>query len=142
VIAALSSSERDAEDINDYRGLFWRRPVLATVFTAMLFSLAGIPLTAGFLGKFYTVAAGANSSIWTLLVVLVVTSTIGLFYYLRVVVAVFSTEKVPTEAERPLPAVPALGGVTLAALAFVLVWLGVYPHIILNAIRSAMSGLF
>jgi NADH-quinone oxidoreductase subunit N len=142
VIAALSSSGRDAEDIEDYRGLFWRRPVLATVFTAMLFSLAGIPLTAGFLGKFYTVAAGANSAIWTLIFVLVVTSVIGLFYYLRVVVALFATERVPTDAERPLPAVPALGGVTLAALGFVLIWLGVFPHAILNAIQSAMSGLF
>jgi NADH-quinone oxidoreductase subunit N len=142
VIAALSTSERDAEDIEDYRGLFWRRPVLATIFTAMLFSLAGIPLTAGFLGKFYTIAAGANSSIWVLLFVLVITSVIGLFYYLRVVVALFATEKIPTDAEHPLPAVPAMGGVTLGVLAFVLVWMGVYPHVILNAIRTAMSGLF
>jgi NADH-quinone oxidoreductase subunit N len=107
----------------------------------MLLSLAGIPLTAGFLGKFYTVAAATSSSIWLLIFVLVVSSTIGLFYYLRVVVAIFATENVPTDAEKPLPAVPALGGATLAALAFVLVWLGVYPHIILNAIQSAMSSL-
>jgi NADH-quinone oxidoreductase subunit N len=142
VISALSSSEHEAEDIDDYRGLFWRRPVLATVFTAMLFSLAGIPLTAGFLGKFYTIAAGANSSIWVLIFTLVVGSTIGLFYYLRVVVALFATERVPGLAERQLPAVPAMGGLSLAALSFVLIWLGVYPQIILNAIRAAMSGLF
>jgi NADH-quinone oxidoreductase subunit N len=141
VVAALSSSGRDAEDIADYRGLFWRRPVLGTIFTAMLLSLAGIPLTAGFLGKFYTVAAATSSSIWLLIFVLVVSSTIGLFYYLRVVVSIFATENVPTDAEKPLPAIPALGGATLAALAFVLVWLGVYPHIILNAIQSAMSSL-
>ena len=142
VITVLSSSDRDAEDIEDYRGLFWRRPVLATVFTAMLFSLAGIPLTAGFLGKFYTVAAATNSSIWVLIFVLVVASAIGLFYYLRVVVAMFSTERVPGLPERTLPAVPAMGGLSLAALSFVLIWLGVYPHVILNAIRAAMSGLF
>jgi NADH-quinone oxidoreductase subunit N len=141
VIAALSSSQRDAEDIDDYRGLFWRRPVLATIFTAMIFSLAGIPLTAGFLGKFYTIYAGANSSMWTLLIVLVVTSVIGLFYYLRVVVALFATEEIPSDAEHPLPAVPATGGFTLAVLAFVLIWMGVYPHVILNAIRTAMSVL-
>lgn len=142
VISALSSSGGDAEDIEHYRGLFWRRPVLGIVFTAMLFSLAGIPLTAGFLGKFYTVAAGANSSIWVLIFVLVATSGIGLFYYLRVVVAIFATEPVPGQPERILPAVPAMGGVSLAALSFMLIWLGVYPHVILNAIRAAMSGLF
>ncbi len=143
VIAALSSSGRDAEEIEDYRGLFWRRPVLAVVFTAMLFSLAGIPLTAGFLGKFYTVAAGASAAIWSLIFVLVVTSAIGLFYYLRVVVALYATEPAPDEAERPpLPAVPAMGGLTLAALTGVLIWLGVYPQVVLNAIRAAMSALF
>jgi NADH-quinone oxidoreductase subunit N len=142
VIAVLSASGRDAEDIEDYRGLFWRRPGLATVFTVMLFSLAGIPLTAGFLGKFYTVAAGTNSSIWVLIFVLVATSVIGLFYYLRVVVALFATEHIPSDAERPLPVVPAMGGVTLGVLALALIWLGVYPHVILHAIQSAMSGIF
>ena len=142
VITALSSSEHEAEDIEDYRGLFWRRPALAIVFTAMLFSLAGIPLTAGFLGKFYTIAAGTNSSIWLLIFVLVAASAIGLFYYLRIVVAMFATERVPGVAERQLPAVPAMAGFSLAALSFLLIWLGVYPQVILDAIRSAMSGLF
>ncbi len=142
VITALSSSGRDAEDIEDYRGLFWRRPIIATIFTAMLFSLAGIPLTAGFLGKFYTVAAGANSSLWSMIFVLVVASVIGVFYYLRVVVAIFATENVPSDAERPLPAVHAVGGFTLCALAVVLIWLGVFPHPVLDAIHRAMSGLF
>src|SRR5580700_656230 len=47
-LMALSSGARDAETFEDVRGLFWRRPVLASVFTAMILSLAGIPLTAGF----------------------------------------------------------------------------------------------
>ena len=58
----------------------------------MLLSLAGIPLTAGFLAKFYVVAAGASSALWTLILVLVVTSGIGVYYYLRVIVAIFSGE--------------------------------------------------
>jgi NADH dehydrogenase/NADH:ubiquinone oxidoreductase subunit G len=48
-----SSDSREAEDLADYRGLAWRRPWLAGLFTAMLLSLAGIPLTAGFIAKFY-----------------------------------------------------------------------------------------
>ena len=52
VVTLLSERRRDADLLDDYRGLFWRRPALALVFPVMLLSLAGIPLTAGFLGKF------------------------------------------------------------------------------------------
>ena len=62
VLATLSDKDRDAEQMDDYRGLFWTRPWTAAIFTAMLLSLAGIPLTAGFIGKFYIVAAGVNGS--------------------------------------------------------------------------------
>src|SRR5208282_2397565 len=52
IVTVLSTAEADADDLADYRGLFWRRPVLASVFTAVLLSLAGIPATMGFVGKF------------------------------------------------------------------------------------------
>ena len=51
IVTVLSSSEDDAGDLEDYRGLFWRRPVIAVAFTVVLFSLAGILATMGFLGK-------------------------------------------------------------------------------------------
>lgn len=57
-VSVLSSSNSEPEQIEDYRGLFWRRLALAGMFTFLLLSLAGIPLTAGFIGKFYIVAAG------------------------------------------------------------------------------------
>jgi len=62
IVAVLSGSERDADDVEDYRGLFWRRPLLAGVFTAALLSLAGIPATMGFIGKFYVLTAGASAA--------------------------------------------------------------------------------
>ncbi len=89
VVTMLSTPGHEAETIEDYRGLFWRRPGLASGFTLMLLSLAGIPLTAGFVGKFWVLAAGASASAWVSVFVLVGASTIGLFYYLRVVVAMF-----------------------------------------------------
>jgi NADH-quinone oxidoreductase subunit N len=52
VISVLSNNESEPEQIDDYRGLFWRNPALAGVFTAMLLSLAGIPATTGFIGSF------------------------------------------------------------------------------------------
>jgi hypothetical protein len=53
VVTVLSSADAEAQEFDEYRGLFARRPWLRAVFTAMLLSLAGIPLTAGFVGKFY-----------------------------------------------------------------------------------------
>lgn len=142
VVALLSDGTREAERLEDYRGLFWRRPVIAAIFTMMLLSLAGIPLTAGFLGKFYVIAAGASSSIWALILILVVSSVIGLFYYLRIVVAVFSD--LPEAAGKMQPAafsLPMLGSYTVVVLAILLVWFGVYPSQLLTLIRAATNGL-
>ena len=142
VVSVLSDRAHEAERLEDYRGLFWRRPVLATVFTLMLLSLAGIPLTAGFLAKFYIIAAGASSSIWALIIILVVTSVIGLFYYLRIVVVVFSD--LPSEAEKIQPAaipLSLLGSYTLVVLAVLLIWFGVYPSQLLDVIRTAADTL-
>jgi NADH-quinone oxidoreductase subunit N len=137
VVAEMSGEDpaRDADQIADFQGLFWRRPALAGVFSAMLLSLAGIPLTAGFYAKFYVVAAGASSAIWALLVILVVTSAIGLFYYLRILVAMY--DRVP----RPMGELSRAGAAVLALLTGLLFWFGVYPSPLLAAIRNAVAGL-
>jgi NADH-quinone oxidoreductase subunit N len=133
VISVLSGKERDADDLADYRGLFWRRPVLASIFTVMLLSLAGIPLTAGFLAKFYVVATGVSGAAWVLVFVLVTTSVIGLFYYLRVLVTMYArTTEVFPDSSLFHPA-----GAVLIALTVLLVWFGVYPEVLLNLVRTA-----
>ncbi|HTR44151.1 MAG TPA: NADH-quinone oxidoreductase subunit N [Thermodesulfovibrionales bacterium] len=139
IVSILSGSERDADMMEDYRGLAFDRPWLAGAFTAMLLSLAGIPLTAGFIGKFYVAAAGAGSGLWTLLIMLVINSAIGLFYYLRILFALYSR---PQERAGGLPpAVPASfgGGFVLAVLTVLLFWLGVYPAPLIGMIQN-MSG--
>jgi NADH-quinone oxidoreductase subunit N len=137
VVTLLSGPARDADSIEDYRGLFWRRPVIALIFTISLLSLAGIPLTAGFIGKFYVLAAGASARIWVLVLTLVATSTIGLFYYLRVIVALYDTSsvRVPALEARDVP--PATGAV-LALLGGLIIWFGVYPQQLLELIRFAI----
>jgi NADH-quinone oxidoreductase subunit N len=144
-LLALSGGTRDAETFDDIRGLFWRRPLLASVFTAMILSLAGIPLTAGFLGKFYVVATGASAGAWTLLIVLIVSSTIGLVYYLRVIVAMFTTpEPSETGHEDTAAQRPAMGvtlGVVLTVLTSGLLFLGVHPEPLWTAIRTAAGAL-
>jgi NADH-quinone oxidoreductase subunit N len=139
-LLALSSGTREAETFDDIRGLFWRQPLVASVFTAMILSLAGIPLTAGFLGKFYVLAAGASATAWTLVIVLIVSSTIGLVYYLRIIVAMFTeSEHSGTSAERG--AVGIAPGVVLAVLTAALFVLGVYPGPFWDTIRAASAGL-
>jgi NADH-quinone oxidoreductase subunit N len=140
VVTVLSTGEREAERLDDYRGLVVRRPWLAVLFTAMLLSLAGIPLTAGFVGKFYLTVAAGRATLWPLLVVMMVASGVGLFYYLRVIVAMFMAP--PTEATDGAEAarVPLVAGVTLAALTVLLVWFGLYPGPLIALIRLAVTG--
>lgn len=138
VVTVLSTGSRDAGDLTDYGGLFWRRPVLGAVFTLMLLSLAGIPVTAGFIGKFYVVAAGAASATWALIVVLAGTSAIGLFYYLRIIVVMYGQAvESPSLTHGLAPA----GGVALGLLAAALVFLGLFPGPLLDVIRSVIADL-
>lgn len=135
VITLLSVKEHDAEDIEDYRGLFWSHPVVAAVFTAMLFSLAGIPMTVGFIGNYYLLAAGVNSSLWFLVVTMVVSSVIGLYYYLRIVTVMYSLAKEANEKLKRRTFTFG-GGIALTVLTSLLIWYGLFPKGILLVIKS------
>ncbi len=137
VVAVLSAGGEEAERLEAYRGLFWRRPWLAAVLTAALLSLSSIPVTGGFVGKLYIVAAGAASSRWALLVILAITSAIGLFYYLRIIVAMYSK---PGEAPERGARAPLASGVALAGLLVALLWLGLYPTPIVELLRSTHTA--
>jgi NADH-quinone oxidoreductase subunit N len=135
VVTVLSEQDRDADRMDDYQGLAWRRPWLAGVFTLMLFSLAGIPLTAGFVGKFYIIAAGAGSSLWIVIIIMIINSVIGLFYYLRIIVAMFS---VPQKEGAITVGHSRSGSAILGTLFILLIWLGVYPGPMIEIIRNTM----
>jgi len=137
VVTLLSHPDRDADHLDDYRGLFWRRPLLSGVFIAMLLSLAGLPLTAGFVGKFYLVAAGAASALWTLVFILVVTSGISVFYYLRVILALFANAETPVE---PIASISRLGRGLIIVLAGLLIWLGIYPTPLIRIVQAVAAG--
>jgi NADH-quinone oxidoreductase subunit N len=133
-IGALANSHGEPESLADYRGLFWRRPALGAVFTFMLLSLAGVPITAGFFAKYYVLAAGVSATVWLLAVVLVVTSAVGAFYYLRVLVALYSRPDGRREV-RYEPLLSWAERVLLGALAGLLLYLGVFPNLLLALIR-------
>jgi NADH-quinone oxidoreductase subunit N len=135
ILSMLSDVDRDAERTEDYKGLFWSRPFTATIFSAMLLSLAGIPLTAGFVGKFYILLAGVNSNHWLLVVVLAINSAIGLYYYIKIIAMMFEPAEIkPVNALHPLRYRISL--ISLAILAFLLVGIGVYPDGIMVLIKD------
>jgi NADH-quinone oxidoreductase subunit N len=142
IMTVLSGPRLEAASIDDYRGLFWTRPLVAGAFTTTLLSLAGIPLTAGFLGKFYVIAAGASQSRWVLLFTLVASSTIGLFYYLRIIVAMYSQpEGADLEGESATQPLSLPTTLALAALTGLILLLGVYPAPLWDAIMAVTRDL-
>jgi len=123
VISLLSNSGHEADTIDDFKGLFWKQPWIAIVFTLALLSLAGIPITAGFMAKFYIIFRGINSNLWLLVVSLIINSVIGLYYYLRVITALYlqsDTIKISS--------ISLTGNLFLAFIAIGILWLGIFPE--------------
>lgn len=80
---------KDADTLCLYRGLFWKEPVLSIIFTIILLSLAGIPMTLGFIGKFYLLLTGISNQLWLLIMVMVISSIISIYYYLKIIINLF-----------------------------------------------------
>ncbi|MDH4652382.1 NADH-quinone oxidoreductase subunit NuoN [Pseudomonas sp. JS3066] len=141
VVTLMSTpySGRDCDALYEYRGLFWRRPYLTAVLTVMMLSLAGIPLTAGFIGKFFVIAAGVQSGLWWLLGAMVLGSAIGVFYYLRVMVTLFLVEPNLRRHDADLHWAQRAGGIMLLFVALLAFFLGVYPQPLLDLVQH--SGL-
>ena len=139
VITLMSTpyNGRDCDALYEYRGLFWRRPYLTAVLTVMMLSLAGIPLTAGFIGKFYVVAAGVQAQLWWLLGALVLGSAIGVFYYLRVMVTLFMVEPNLRRHDADMHWAQHAGGMMLLFVALLAFFLGVYPQPLLELVQQA-----
>ncbi len=148
-VGEVSTKDHDADSVEDYRGLAASRPGLAFVLTAMILSLAGLPLTAGFIGKFLLLRAGAGAELWVLAVILAVNGTISIFYYLKIVSSVFrgftpeaahdgaaGASSAPGAAAAVVVRAPFIAALALAVLALVVVALGVYPSPLLGFIGT------
>ncbi len=143
VVTVLADGDGEREVIDDYRGLLWRRPWPGAAMTLAMLSLAGIPLTAGFVGKYWLLAAGVGARAWAPVLVLVAGSVIGLFYYLRLV-ATMLTPLVGDEATStavPLPVIPVSGALVLLAAAALLLWFGVLPQLLAGPVGRAVEAL-
>ena len=145
VVAVLSREHGEPESISQFRGLGHRRPVLALVLTVAVLSLAGMPLTAGFIGKFFIFRAGADASLWGLLVVLALTSAMSLYYYLRVIVTMYRADVEPFEVRLAASNSPGghdrLAVSAVALLSVLTVALGIYPTPLLRLIEQVTAAL-
>ncbi|NBG69866.1 NADH-quinone oxidoreductase subunit NuoN [Yersinia pestis] len=139
VVSLMSSPYKgpDAESLFSYRGLFWHKPILSAVMTVMMLSLAGIPMTLGFIGKFFVVAMGVSANLWWLTGAVVLGSAIGLYYYLRVTVSLFLSP--PQSLVRDTPSNWALtaGGVMVLISAILVLVLGIYPQPLITLVQMA-----
>jgi NADH-quinone oxidoreductase subunit N len=124
-------AQQTGEQIADFDGLAKRSPFLAFAMLIGMVSLAGVPFTAGFLGKFFIFYAAIAQRQVALVVVGVVTVGCGFYYYLKVVRAMYWE---PT-AKIDKIAVSGLSRVTISALIVATIWLGVYPQPILDALN-------
>jgi NADH-quinone oxidoreductase subunit N len=87
IVSMVAGEDTAKQNISAFAGLFWSRPLEASALTVAMLSLAGIPLTAGFMAKFFVITVGIQSGLWGLLAVLVIASAIAIFYYLRIIFA-------------------------------------------------------
>jgi len=139
VIALLGTRERANDDLRDYAGLFKSHPALAVLMTFFLLSLGGFPPTAGFIAKWYVFSAAIGSGYYGLAIIGVLSSVVSVFFYLRIVVMMFMTDR----DARPVPApitTMAYAGLVLSLIG--VLYLGVLPTAIIDFAQASISTIF
>src|SRR5713226_444220 len=124
-------AQQTGEEIADFDGLAKRSPFLAFAMLIAMVSLAGVPFTAGFFGKFFIFAAAIAQHQTTLVVAGVVTVACGFYYYLKVIRAMYWQ---PSARIDNIP-VSGLSRLAMSALIVAIIWLGIYPTPILEALK-------
>jgi len=124
-------AQQTGDEISDFDGLAKRSPFLAFAMLVGMVSLAGVPFTAGFLGKFYIFYAAVLQRQIALVVVGVITVGCGFYYYLKVVRAMY-WQSTTNLAKIP---VNGLSRLAISALVIATIWLGVYPQPIFDALK-------
>ena len=140
VVISVSRQGEENQQIEDYAGLGFRQPALAVFLTIFLLSLAGFPGTGGFMGKIYLLQGAVDAGLWTLSVILVLTTVVSYYYYLRV--AWFTWMRDPLQAgQHDGIRVPAALRFAMAAGVVVVLYLGVFPSATMELARSSVEGL-
>ena len=137
MVLLLSRKGFEAEDLNDFKGLNQRSPWFAMVMLLTMFSLAGVPPTVGFYGKFSVLSAVVQTGQIWLAVVAVLFSLIGAFYYLRVVKVMYFDD--PTSETSLSPGLEM--GILLSVNGIAVIALGLFPGPLMQLSLMAITGL-
>jgi len=138
VIVALRRRDVIGEHIDDMAGLFFKHPAAAVLMLIFLLSLAGIPPTAGFIGKYYLFAAAIETGHNVLAVIAVLNAAISIYFYLRIVVSMFMRDATERTG---LTSAPGLSFALGIALIFTMV-IGIYPDPFIALARQAVVAGF
>lgn len=138
-IMAMRRSDRAVENIYDLAGLAKTHPAMAAAMSVFMFSMAGIPPLAGFIGKLYIFLAAVDAGFMKLAIIGVLASVVSAFYYLRIVKIMYFDKPVTTPLESPVP--NRIVGVMVVTGIFVLLFV-VFPNPVINAAEIASSALF
>src|ERR1700682_2848282 len=137
IITHFSRQGEKYVTVEDLSGLGWKQPVTAALFTVFLLSLIGVPLTAGFFGKFYIFKAALDADLIWLAVLGLLNSAVAAYYYLRIIVVMYFQE--PGESTESLGPLGAGVKTVLWATALGTLLLGVFPGLLLNYARSSID---
>lgn len=141
IVALIRRDGKEGNQIEDLAGLAKRQPLVAFLMLLFMISLAGIPPTAGFIGKFYLFLAAVNAGMAWLAVIAMIFTAVGAFFYLRVVMVMYMREPEPNTllAPRFIPS-PLMAVVLVCALAGV-VGFGLYPDPLLSLTNHAVASM-
>jgi NADH-quinone oxidoreductase subunit N len=140
-IATVVGGRGDSRhSLDDYRGLAVARPTLALAFTIFLLAQAGVPLTTGFLAKFYVIGAAAESHSYALAIIAMVSSVISAFLYLRIIVAMYMDEPIEGDGA-PRLRVPFAAGLAIVLCVTFTVAAGVVPDPVVDWVKDAVPTL-
>jgi NADH-quinone oxidoreductase subunit N len=141
VVISNAKGDNDRISLQDYAGFGWQQPLLGAAFAIFLLSLAGFPLTGGFIGKLYILRASLEAGHQILAVSLVLASLISYFYYLRVVIVMYMRPATSEDAHEGLVVRPATRfAVGVAAVAVLLLFFA--PGLVLGAAQQSVASLF
>jgi NADH-quinone oxidoreductase subunit N len=143
IVSQLGGKDEKYVTLEDYAGLSQRHPVAAAALSLFLLSLLGLPVTAGFFGKFYVFKAAVNSNLIWLAVLMAVNSIIGAYYYLKVIVAMYMREPSEDSAATAPISFPATVNIVLAVSAIGTVYFGLFPNQVLRLLleKTLIGGL-
>src|SRR5216684_3119466 len=134
IVSQLGGAGEKNLSLDDYAGLSQRQPWVAAALSVYLLSLLGLPVTAGFFGKFYIFKAAVNSHLVWLAVLMAINSVIGAYYYLRVIVVMYMREpSAETAALAPVRFPVSVSAVLLITFVGTILF-GVYPNPVINFI--------